>query len=150
MKFEFKRTTNTLSQCSLIYSSGGYYLTCSTLKYIGFVFATFNDSMDVTPSVISLKQTFELCENQRTDLFSELAGPQKDASVAGTRDSLISDSSSSELSSDEKSHSEDLGGERGVRVERGRRRNTCTLLYQHQTCYIRAYGKEMKRNNDMK
>ena len=35
--------------------------------------------------------------NQRTDLFPEKGGPQKGASVAGTRDSLISDSSSSEI-----------------------------------------------------
>ena len=81
--------------------------------------------------------------NPTTYLFSELAGPQKDASGAGTRDSLISDSSSSELSSDEKRHSEDLGGERGGRGEGGEREEEEYLyrIYQHQTCYIRAYGK---------
>ena len=56
---------------------------------------------------------------KKTDLFSELVAQQRDASGAGTQDSLISDSSSSEIWSDEKRHSEDLGGERGGRVERG-------------------------------
>ena len=61
----------------------------------------------------------DIIENLTTDLFSELASPQKDASGAGTRDSLISCCSSSELRSDERRNSEDLGGERGGRVEKG-------------------------------
>ena len=47
--------------------------------------------------------------DRTTDLqLVEMAGPQKDASGADTQDSQVSRSSSSELWSDEKKHSEDL------------------------------------------
>ena len=77
-----------------------------------------------------------------TDLFAKMTGPQRDASGADTRDSLISDSSSSVIWSDEKKHSWDLGGGRGGRKERGREREggeggirvQSISKCQHQTC----------------
>ena len=49
-------------------------------------------------------------KKKKNDLFLEMTGPQKGASVADTRDSLFSDSSSSEIRSDERRHSGDLEG----------------------------------------